>query len=261
MGSPSPWLISSVTLCRGSLYLVSLYLLSILFVEAVLSDFWDTAGQERFNSLHPSYYHQAHACVLAILPLSNCALIRDSSCQNVQLHGVTQVFDVTRKVTYKNLSRWYSELRASRPEIPCLCAANKIDVARSIRAVTLGTNCAVNLEVTKRSFQFPEKYNIPLYYVSASDGTNVVKVSLSSSLPTPLLSDDQRHQRLSTSLSFVNECVYIYTPDVLQYMWWYQMFRDAIEKAVEYKKNPTDFVDEVYGELELVTSIGNTHSL
>ena len=28
------------------------------------ADFWDTAGQERFNNMHPSYYHQAHACIL-----------------------------------------------------------------------------------------------------------------------------------------------------------------------------------------------------
>ena len=38
-----------------------------------------------------------------------------------------QVFDVTRKITYKNLPSWYEELREFRPEIPCLCAANKID--------------------------------------------------------------------------------------------------------------------------------------
>ena len=39
----------------------------------VLIDFWDTAGQERFNTMHRSYYHQAHACIM--------------------------VFDATRKVT------------------------------------------------------------------------------------------------------------------------------------------------------------------
>ena len=38
-----------------------------------------------------------------------------------------QVFDVTRKITYKNLTDWYKELREFRPEIPCFCAANKID--------------------------------------------------------------------------------------------------------------------------------------
>ncbi|XP_013391798.1 rab-like protein 2A [Lingula anatina] len=69
--------------------------------KEVAVDFWDTAGQERFSSMHPSYYHQAHACIL--------------------------VFDVTRKITYKNLPNWFKELRDYRPEIPCLCAANKID--------------------------------------------------------------------------------------------------------------------------------------
>ncbi len=31
---------------------------------ACLSDIWDTAGQERFNSMHASYYHRAHACIM-----------------------------------------------------------------------------------------------------------------------------------------------------------------------------------------------------
>ena len=74
---------------------------SLTHVRTHLLDFWDTAGQERFNSMHPSYYHQAQACVL--------------------------VFDVTRKVTYKNLANWYTELRQNRPEIPCILVANKID--------------------------------------------------------------------------------------------------------------------------------------
>lgn len=35
---------------------------------------------------------------------------------------------------------------------------------------------SANMEVTQKMFAFPQKHNIPLYYVSASDGTNVVKV-------------------------------------------------------------------------------------
>ena len=38
-----------------------------------------------------------------------------------------QVFDVQRKITYRNLSTWYAELREFRPEIPCIVVANKID--------------------------------------------------------------------------------------------------------------------------------------
>jgi Rab-like protein 2 len=56
--------------------------------ETLEIDFWDTAGQERFLSMHPSYYHGAHCCIL--------------------------VFDVTRKVTYKNLEIWYQELVTNR---------------------------------------------------------------------------------------------------------------------------------------------------
>ncbi|XP_050809320.1 rab-like protein 2B isoform X1 [Gopherus flavomarginatus] len=101
----------------------------------ILVDFWDTAGQERFQSMHACYYHKAHACIM--------------------------VFDVQRKVTYKNLNNWYKELREFRPEIPCIVVANKIDA---------------DMKVTQKSFNFARKFNLPFYFVSAADGTNVVKL-------------------------------------------------------------------------------------
>ncbi|XP_025031906.1 rab-like protein 2A isoform X3 [Python bivittatus] len=85
--------------------------------------------------MHASYYHKAHACIM--------------------------VFDVQRKVTYKNLSNWYKELREFRPQIPCIVVANKIDA---------------DVKATQKSFNFPRKLNLPLYFVSAADGTNVVKL-------------------------------------------------------------------------------------
>ncbi|RNF25093.1 rab11B GTPase [Trypanosoma conorhini] len=74
--------------------------------EAIDVDIWDTAGQERFSTMHPAYYHEAHACIL--------------------------VFDVTRKATYKNLEKWLSELRNYREHIPCIVACNKIDTDPSV---------------------------------------------------------------------------------------------------------------------------------
>ena len=49
--------------------------------EEVEVDFWDTAGQERFENMHPSYYFDAHACLLVsgppraslCAPASRCA--------------------------------------------------------------------------------------------------------------------------------------------------------------------------------------------
>ena len=34
------------------------------------------------------------------------------------------------------------------------------------------------MRVTQRSFQFGKKYNLPQYFVSAANGTNVVKVRI-----------------------------------------------------------------------------------
>ncbi|XP_058936545.1 rab-like protein 2B isoform X5 [Kogia breviceps] len=104
-------------------------------VQGAGINFWDTAGQERFQSMHASYYHKAHACIM--------------------------VFDVQRKITYKNLSTWYTELREFRPEIPCIVVANKIDA---------------DIKMTQKSFSFARKFSLPLYFVSAADGTNVVKL-------------------------------------------------------------------------------------
>eukprot|EP00042_Codosiga_hollandica_P025123 m.109586 g.109586 ORF g.109586 m.109586 type:complete len:200 (+) comp51775_c0_seq1:54-653(+) len=120
---------------------LSTYALTLFRHEAtidgkpVVVDFWDTAGQERFTKMHPSYYHQAHACIL--------------------------VFDVVRKVTYKNLATWYKELRQYRKNIPVICVANKIDMDYS---------------ATQKAFAFPKKHELPFFFVSASDGTNVVQV-------------------------------------------------------------------------------------
>merc|ERR1711953_644939 len=87
----------------SSTYAITKYIQQIKVdgVGHVTVDLWDTAGQERFMSLHPGFYHGAHAAIL--------------------------VFDVTRKSTYKNLAIWYKELRQYRSKIPVIVLANKID--------------------------------------------------------------------------------------------------------------------------------------
>lgn len=76
-------------------------------------------------------------------------------------HACIMVFDVTRKATYQHLPNWYNELRTYCPKIPCIVLANKIDF---------------NKEVTKKSFKFPIKHGLPMRFVSAADGTNVVQI-------------------------------------------------------------------------------------
>ncbi|GMH65300.1 hypothetical protein TrLO_g12540 [Triparma laevis f. longispina] len=76
-------------------------------------------------------------------------------------HICVLVFDVTRKQTYKQLTEWYRELREYCENIPCILVANKIDV---------------DYNVTKKNFKFGEQHNIPFFFCSAADGTNVVKI-------------------------------------------------------------------------------------
>lgn len=98
-------------------------------------ELWDTAGQERFQSLHAAYYHGAQACIM--------------------------VFDVSRKITYRNLATWYAELRSHRPKIPCICVANKIDK---------------DPEMAGKTFKFATQNRMKLVFASAADGSNVVKI-------------------------------------------------------------------------------------
>jgi small GTP-binding protein len=98
-------------------------------------DLWDTAGQERFATMHPAYYHEAQCCIL--------------------------VFSAENKQSYKNLPKWFSELRGFRQHIPCLVACNKIDT---------------DPEIVNNEFSFASKNDLPVHFVSAAEGTNVVQL-------------------------------------------------------------------------------------
>ena len=140
--------------------------------------------------MHPSYYDGAHACLL--------------------------VFDVTRKSTYKNLQTWYKvglparawvrhvgprraqELRQYREKIPCIVVANKIDgepllppstaappprsSARSrlhhhpkvVRVWQEERHGASGARTAKEGGA--ERPAQDFHFVSAADGTNVVRV-------------------------------------------------------------------------------------
>ena len=76
-------------------------------------------------------------------------------------HCCIMVFDVTRKVTYQHLNDWYVEFREYCQDVPCILVANKVDV---------------DYNVTKKEFKFASRNNLPFFFVSAADGTNVVKV-------------------------------------------------------------------------------------
>ena len=107
--------------------------------QKVSYEIWDTAGQERYRSLLPLYYRQSHAVLL----------VYDYSAPD----------GIERLISEKWLDEVYRHHQGDVSPIVYL-VANKIDL---------------DMKVTKKSFNFAAKRNLPFYFVSASEGTNVVK--------------------------------------------------------------------------------------
>ena len=70
---------------------------------------WDTAGQEKLSGLRDGYYIQAQWAIL--------------------------MFDVTARITYQNVPKWYKDLVRVWDNIPIVLVGNKVDVKdRKVKA-------------------------------------------------------------------------------------------------------------------------------
>ncbi len=90
---------------------------------------WDTAGQEKFGGLRDGYYINAQ-----------CAII---------------LFDVTSRVTYKNVPNWHRDLVRVCENIPIVMCGNKCDVKdRKVKAKSITFHRKKNLQVCNYELQF-----------------------------------------------------------------------------------------------------------
>ncbi|KAJ3357464.1 GTP-binding nuclear protein spi1 [Allomyces macrogynus ATCC 38327] len=96
---------------------------------------WDTAGQEKFGGLRDGYYIAGQ-----------CAII---------------MFDVTSRITYKNVPNWHRDLVRVCENIPIVLCGNKVDVKdRKVKAKTI---------------TFHRKKNLQYYDISAKSNYNFEK--------------------------------------------------------------------------------------
>merc|ERR1739844_700460 len=102
---------------------------------AILYNVWDTAGQEKFGGLRDGYYIQGQ-----------CAII---------------MFDVTSRVTYRNVPNWHRDLIRVCENIPIVLCGNKVDVK--------------DRKVKAKSITFHRKKNLQYYDVSAKSNYNFEK--------------------------------------------------------------------------------------
>ncbi|KFY84484.1 hypothetical protein V500_09277 [Pseudogymnoascus sp. VKM F-4518 (FW-2643)] len=98
-------------------------------------DVWDTAGQEKFGGLRDGYYINGQ-----------CGII---------------MFDVTSRITYKNVPNWHRDLIRVCENIPIVLCGNKVDVKeRKVKAKTI---------------TFHRKKNLQYYDISAKSNYNFEK--------------------------------------------------------------------------------------
>ena len=90
---------------------------------AIQFNCWDTAGQEKFGGLRDGYYIRG-----------NCAII---------------MFDVTARITYKNVPNWHKDLVRVCENIPIVLCGNKVDVKeRKVKAKSITFHRKKNLQVS-----------------------------------------------------------------------------------------------------------------
>ncbi|KPV76807.1 uncharacterized protein RHOBADRAFT_64594 [Rhodotorula graminis WP1] len=92
---------------------------------------WDTAGQEKFGGLRDGYYIQGQ-----------CGII---------------MFDVTSKITYKNVPNWHRDLERVCENIPIVLCGNKVDVKE--RKVQDGRRHLPPARRTSSTFEISAKSN------------------------------------------------------------------------------------------------------
>ncbi|CAO2819493.1 unnamed protein product [Amaranthus hypochondriacus] len=97
---------------------------------------WDTAGQEKFRSITKAFYRGAAGAIL--------------------------VYDITRRITFDNLSSWLEELRETVDEnMPIMLVGNKSDLAHDRRVST------------EEGEQFAKKHGLLFMECSAKTAHNV----------------------------------------------------------------------------------------
>lgn len=96
---------------------------------------WDTAGQEKFGGLRDGYYIQGQ-----------CAII---------------MFDVTSRLTYKNVPNWHRDVVRVCENIPIVICGNKVDIK--------------DRKVKAKNITFHRKKNLQYYDISARSNYNFEK--------------------------------------------------------------------------------------
>ncbi|TGZ54713.1 GTP-binding nuclear protein, partial [Temnothorax longispinosus] len=143
---------------------------------------WDTAGQEKFGGLRDGYYIQGQ-----------CAVI---------------MFDVTSRVTYKNVPNWHRDLVRVCENIPIVLCGNKVDIKdRKVKAKSIVFHRKKNLQYYDISAKSNYNFEKPFLWLARKliGDPNLEFVAMPALLPPEVTMDPQWQQQIEKDLKEAQE--------------------------------------------------------
>ena len=138
---------------------------------------WDTAGQEKFGGLRDGYYIGGDAAVI--------------------------MFDVTSRVTYKNVNVWWKDLVRVCENIPIVLCGNKVDQRdRKVKPKEITFHRRKNIQYYDISARSNYNFEKPFLYITkALCGQNAVFVSETALKPAEVEVDQNLVQKWNSELT------------------------------------------------------------
>jgi GTP-binding nuclear protein Ran len=136
-------------------------------------DLWDTAGQEKLGGLREGYYIGAH-----------CAII---------------MFDVSSRITYKNVPKWYKDLTRICESIPIVLVGNKVDQKdRKVKARQINFHRKRNLQYYDVSAKSNYQYEKPFLWILRTlvGDPNLYLTEAIALKPQEIIMDDEQIRQL-----------------------------------------------------------------
>ena len=153
----------------------------------VIFDVWDTAGQEKFGGLRDGYYIQG-----------KCGII---------------MFDVTARITYKNVPNWHRDLVRVCENIPIVLCGNKVDIKdRAVKPKEIKFHRKKNLQYFDISAKSNYNYERPFLWLAQKlSGENTLEFVHMPALAPPSVQVDMK--TLAEAEKEMERAKYIALPD------------------------------------------------
>jgi GTP-binding nuclear protein Ran len=135
---------------------------------------WDTAGQEKLGGLREGYYIGAQAAIL--------------------------MFDVTSRITYKSVPKWYKDLTRIVEKIPVVMVGNKVDVKdRKVKARQITFHRKRGLQYYDVSAKSNYQYERPFLWIlrTLTGDPHLTLVEALALIPQEIIMDEQQMAALN----------------------------------------------------------------